>query len=82
VLADGAKAADLINSFPSIYAGRDLRVLITTSSRHKKKKTVAVAMGGHVIKSLRSVPGRPGGGGVITAHRDERSGGHPRLRLP
>ncbi|HZE98906.1 MAG TPA: hypothetical protein VE981_17995 [Planctomycetota bacterium] len=51
VLADGAKAADLINSFPSIYAGRDLRVLINDIVRaHKKKKTVAVAMGGHVIK--------------------------------
>ncbi|HLY09513.1 MAG TPA: hypothetical protein VKW04_09445 [Planctomycetota bacterium] len=50
-LADGGKAADLINSLPSIYAGRDLRALITDIVRaHRKKKTVAVAMGGHVIK--------------------------------
>jgi len=50
-LADGPKAADFINSLPSIYAGRDLRALINDIVRaHRKKKTVAVAMGGHVIK--------------------------------
>lgn len=50
-LADGGKAADLINSLPSIYAGRDLRALINDIARAaKRKKTVAVAMGGHVIK--------------------------------
>ncbi len=50
-LADGRKAADFINSLPSIYAGRDLRTLINDIVRAaKKKKTVACAMGGHVIK--------------------------------
>jgi len=50
-LADGKKAADFINSLPSIYAARDLRALINDIVRaHKKKKTVACAMGGHVIK--------------------------------
>jgi hypothetical protein len=50
-LADGRKAADFINSLPSIYAARDLRALINDIVRaHRKKKTVACAMGGHVIK--------------------------------
>jgi hypothetical protein len=50
-LADGRKAADFINSLPSIYAARDLRTLINDIARaHRKKKTVACAMGGHVIK--------------------------------
>jgi deoxyhypusine synthase len=50
-LADGRKAADFINSLPSIYAGRDLRALINDIVRAaRKKKTVACAMGGHVIK--------------------------------
>jgi len=50
-LADGRKAADFINSLPSIYAARDLRALINDIVRaHKKKKTVACAIGGHVIK--------------------------------
>jgi len=50
-LADGRKAADFINSLPSIYAARDLRTLINDIVRaHRKKKTVACAMGGHVIK--------------------------------
>ncbi len=50
-LADGRKAADFINSLPSIYAGRDLRALVNDIVRaHRKKKTVACAMGGHVIK--------------------------------
>jgi len=50
-LADGRKAADFINSLPSIYAARDLRTLVNDIVRaHKKKKTVACAMGGHVIK--------------------------------
>jgi hypothetical protein len=50
-LADGRKAADFINSLPSIYAGRDLRTLINDIVRAtRKKKTVACAMGGHVIK--------------------------------
>jgi hypothetical protein len=50
-LADGGKAADLLNSLPSIYAGRDLRALVNDIARaHRKKKTVAIAMGGHVIK--------------------------------
>jgi hypothetical protein len=50
-LADGRKAADFINSLPSIYAGRDLRTLVNDIVRaHRKKKTVACAMGGHVIK--------------------------------
>ena len=50
-LADGRKAADFINSLPSIYAARDLRALVNDIVRaHRKKKTVACAMGGHVIK--------------------------------
>jgi hypothetical protein len=50
-LADGRKAADFLNSLPSIYAARDLRTLINDIARaHRKKKTVACAMGGHVIK--------------------------------
>src|SRR5260221_1596033 len=50
-LADGGKAADLLNSLPSIYAGRDLRALVNDIARaSKRKKTVAVAMGGHVSK--------------------------------
>lgn len=50
-LADGRKAADFINSLPSIYAGRDLRALINDIVRAaRKKRTVACAMGGHVIK--------------------------------
>ena len=50
-LADGRKAADFINSLPSIYAARDLRALINDIVRaHRKKKTVACALGGHVIK--------------------------------
>src|SRR5687768_1777717 len=50
-LADGRKAADFINSLPSIYAARDLRTLVNDIVRaHRKKKTVACAMGGHVIK--------------------------------
>ena len=50
-LADGRKAADFINSLPSIYAARDLRALINDVVRAaKKKKTVACAIGGHVIK--------------------------------
>jgi hypothetical protein len=50
-LADGRKAADFINSLPSIYAARDLRALINDIVRaRKQKKTVACAMGGHVIK--------------------------------
>ena len=50
-LADGRKAADFINSLPSIYASRDLRALINDVVRAaKKRKTVACAIGGHVIK--------------------------------
>src|ERR1043165_5357127 len=50
-LADGRKAADFINSLPSIYAGRDLRSLVNDIARaHRKKKTVACALGRHVIK--------------------------------
>jgi hypothetical protein len=50
-LADGKACADLIRSLPSIYAGRDLRVLIRDIVRaHKARKTVAAAIGGHVIK--------------------------------
>jgi hypothetical protein len=50
-LADGRKAADFINSLPSIYAARDLRALINDIVRAaRKKKTVACAIGGHVIK--------------------------------
>jgi len=50
-LADGRKAADFINSLPSIYAARDLRALINDVVRAaKKRKTVACAIGGHVIK--------------------------------
>jgi hypothetical protein len=46
-LADGRKAADFINSLPSIYAGRDLRALVNDVVRaHRKKKTVACAIGG------------------------------------
>jgi hypothetical protein len=50
-LADGRQAADFINSLPSIYAARDLRALINDVVRAaKKKKTVACAIGGHVVK--------------------------------
>lgn len=50
-LANGKAASDLINSFPAILAGRELRVLINDIVRaYKKKKTVACAIGGHVIK--------------------------------
>ena len=50
-LAKGAGAADLINSLPDISAGRDLRTLIHEIVRaHRSGRTVAVAMGGHVIK--------------------------------
>lgn len=50
-LADGRKAADFINSLPSIYAARDLRALINDIVRARKaRRTVACAIGGHVIK--------------------------------
>ena len=50
-LVDGRKAADFINSLPSIYAGRDLRALINDVARAaRREKTVACAIGGHVIK--------------------------------
>ncbi len=50
-LAKGAAAADLINSLPDIYAGRDLRALIHDIHRaHRAGRTVAAAIGGHVIK--------------------------------
>jgi len=50
-LADGRGAADLINSFPNIYAGRDLRTLIRDVVRaHRAGKEVVAAIGGHVIK--------------------------------
>ena len=68
-LADGRKAADFINSLPGIYAGRDLRSLVHDIVRaHRRKKTVACALGGHVIKVgcgpiLADLVGR----GVITA---------------
>lgn len=42
---------DLIASLPDIYAGRDLRTLIQEIIRaHKAGRTVAAAIGGHVIK--------------------------------
>src|SRR5206468_1938127 len=45
------KAADLINSLPDIYAGRDLRALINDIVRaHRRKRSVVAAIGGHVIK--------------------------------
>lgn len=50
-LADGPGAADLINSLPDIYAGRDLRELIRDVVRaHRAGRAVACALGGHVIK--------------------------------
>ena len=50
-LAKGRAAADLINSLPDIYAGRDLRTLIQEILRaHRAGKTVAAAIGGHVVK--------------------------------
>ena len=50
-LARGGAAADLINSLPDIYAGRDLRTLVHEIARaHRAGKTVAAAIGGHVIK--------------------------------
>ncbi len=50
-LAKGRSAADFINSLPSIYAGRDLRALVNDIARAARaKKTVACAIGGHVIK--------------------------------
>jgi hypothetical protein len=68
-LADGKQAANLINSLPAIYAGRDLRILIHDIARAcRRKKTVACAIGGHVIKVgggplLADLVGR----GVVTA---------------
>jgi hypothetical protein len=63
-LAKGAGAADLINSLPRIYAGRDLRALIRDVARaHRQGKTVAAAIGGHVIKV---------GGGPVLADLVER----------
>lgn len=50
-LADPAKAADLINSLPDIYAGRDLRALIHDIVRARRgKRPVVAAIGGHVVK--------------------------------
>ena len=50
-LADPRKAVDLINSFPDIYAGRDLRTLINDIVRARRgRRQVAAALGGHVIK--------------------------------
>jgi hypothetical protein len=50
-LARGGAASDLIDSLPDIYAGRDLRTLVREIARaHRAGKTVAVAIGGHVIK--------------------------------
>lgn len=50
-LADGRAAADLLNSLPNIYAGRDLRALVNDVVRaHRARKAVAIAMGGHVVK--------------------------------
>src|SRR5258706_8004661 len=50
-LAKGRSAADFINSLPSIYGGRDLRALVNDIARAARaKKTVACAIGGHVIK--------------------------------
>jgi len=50
-LANPARAADLINSLPDIYAGRDLRALIHDIVRaHRGKRQVVAALGGHVIK--------------------------------
>ena len=63
-LARGGSAADLINSLPSIYAGRDLRALIReVAGAAKRGKTVAAAIGGHVIKV---------GGGPILADLVDR----------
>lgn len=48
-LATGA--GDLLASLPDIYAGRDLRVLVDEIARAARGgKTVAAAIGGHVIK--------------------------------
>jgi hypothetical protein len=50
-LANPAKAADLINSLPAIYAGRDLRALIHDIVRaYRARRPVVAALGGHVIK--------------------------------
>jgi hypothetical protein len=50
-LADGRGAADLINSFPNIYAGRDFRELVRDLVRaHRARKEVVAAIGGHVVK--------------------------------
>jgi hypothetical protein len=50
-LADGPRAADLLGSLPKIHAGRDLRQLILEVVKaHRRGKTVAAAIGGHVIK--------------------------------
>ncbi len=50
-LADGPAAADLLNSLPDIYAGRDLRALIHDVVRaHRARKEVVWAVGGHVVK--------------------------------
>ncbi|HYE97942.1 MAG TPA: hypothetical protein VEJ18_03480 [Planctomycetota bacterium] len=50
-LAPGAAAAALLNSLPSIYAGRDLRTLVRgIADAHRRGKAVVCAIGGHVIK--------------------------------
>ncbi|MHC4605385.1 MAG: GSU2086 family protein [Planctomycetota bacterium] len=47
----GRGAAEVLNSLPDIYAGKNLRTLVKEIARaHKRRKQVAVAMGGHVIK--------------------------------
>ena len=50
-LANPGRAADLINSLPDIYAGRDLRALIREIVRaRRRRRPVVAAIGGHVIK--------------------------------
>lgn len=47
----GPGIAKFLSSFPNIYAGRDLKELIHVLVRaYRRKKCVAVALGGHVVK--------------------------------
>ena len=51
-MAPSASAKDLIGSFPDVLGARDLRALASHVARaHQSGRGVAVAMGGHVVKT-------------------------------
>src|SRR5207249_2755606 len=62
-LADGRKAADFINSLPSIYAARDLRTLVNEIERaHRAGDGLLPAMGARdLVDQGPEVPGRVDG---------------------